>query len=318
MNGSTIIAIVLLLTGITMPSTAQKINQRYTDHKEKIHLIGKCERASLTEAPFDEWYNKYYKSYELDKELLTKSEGKLDDITIEIFMGTWCGDSKRGVPQFYKVMDHLKVKEGQISLINLYDSHKGYKQGPNHEEKGKLIHRVPTFIFYKEGKEIGRIVETPATSFEMDIAQIMHGLPPSPTYKIVPAVEKILLAEGVTNDRKALLKIAQRVYKSAEGDKALNTYGYVLLENNEIEKAIAVLTINSMIFSRNANTWDSLAEAYEKNKEFEKAFLHYEKALSINPGLKNAKKKVEELSKYKPVEKKKAEGKKTEQKKAKS
>ena len=184
MNGSTIMAIVILLTGYTVSSTAQALNQRYTDHKEKVHLIGKCDRSSLTEAPFQEWYNKYYDAYELDKPLLAKSEGKLEGVTVEIFMATWCGDSKRGVPQFYKVMDHLKVGKEQISLINLYDSKKGYKQGPNHEEKGKLIHRVPTFIFYKAGKEIGRIVETPATSFEMDIAQIAAGLPPSPNYKI--------------------------------------------------------------------------------------------------------------------------------------
>jgi len=61
-----------------------------------------------------------------------------------------------------------------LEIIALYNGEKT-KQGPNGEEKGMGIHRVPTFIFEQGGKEIARIVEDPATDFETDIAQIALG-----------------------------------------------------------------------------------------------------------------------------------------------
>jgi thiol-disulfide isomerase/thioredoxin len=294
MKSVTVMAICLM--GILYSATAQDLNQRYTDKKDKEHLIGKCDRNALTAAPFAEWYKKYYDAYELDKTLLKHSEGKLEDVKIEIFMGTWCGDSKRGVPQFYKVLDELGVEASQVTLVNLYNMDSVYKRSPNHEEQGKLIHRVPTFIFYKKDKEIGRIVETPVTSFEMDMAQLLNGLPTAPNYKAVQDIAKIFEEEGVPTDRKELLKIANRIYKGAKGYRALNTYGYVLLSNNEIEKAIATFTINTMIFSKMPNVWDSLAEAHEKNGDTKKALSLYEYVLELNPNSKNAIKKVAELT----------------------
>jgi tetratricopeptide (TPR) repeat protein len=294
MKSVTVMAICLM--GILYSATAQDLNQRYTDKKDKEHLIGKCDRNALTAAPFAEWYKKYYDAYELDKTLLKHSEGKLEDVKIEIFMGTWCGDSKRGVPEFYKVLDELGVEASQVTLVNLYNMDSVYKRSPNHEEQGKLIHRVPTFIFYKKDKEIGRIVETPVTSFEMDMAQLLNGLPTAPNYKAVQDIAKIFEEEGVPTDRKELLKIANRIYKGAKGYRALNTYGYVLLSNNEIEKAIATFTINTMIFSKMPNVWDSLAEAHEKNGDTKKALSLYEYVLELNPNSKNAIKKVAELT----------------------
>lgn len=295
MKSVTVMAICLM--GILCSATAQDLNQRYTDKKNKEHLIGKCDRNGLTAAPFAEWYKEYYDTYELDSVLLKHSEGKLKDVKIEIFMGTWCGDSRREVPHFYKILDELGVEASQVTLVNLYNMDSLYKQSPNHEEQGKLIHRVPTFIFYKKGKEIGRIVEKPVTSFEMDMAQLLNGLPTAPSYKIVQTLDAIFEKEGVPTDRKDLFKIAQRIHLDAEGYRALNTYGYVLLSNNETQKAIAAFTINTMIFSQIPNVWDSLAEAHEKNGDLKMALSLYEYALEVNPTYKNAQKKVEELKK---------------------
>jgi hypothetical protein len=35
------------------------------------------------------------------------------------------------------------------------------------------IEKVPTFIFYKNGKEVGRIIETPHTTLENDMQLIL-------------------------------------------------------------------------------------------------------------------------------------------------
>jgi hypothetical protein len=44
------------------------------------------------------------------------------------------------------------------------------------------IFKVPTFIFYKDGKEIGRYVEYARVSLEKDILKIVSGLPYKHSY----------------------------------------------------------------------------------------------------------------------------------------
>ena len=39
---------------------------------------------------------------------------------------------------------------------------------------------------------------------------------------------------------------------------------YVLVGQNKMDKAIAILTINSMLFSKVPNVYDSLGDVYEK------------------------------------------------------
>ena len=43
------------------------------------------------------------------------------------------------------------------------------------ETEGLNIEKVPTFIFYKNGIEIGRIIESPEKSIEKDFLKILNG-----------------------------------------------------------------------------------------------------------------------------------------------
>lgn len=165
----TYVAIVLFAC-----STSKKVNQLKFDEKaNKEILYGKCDLNGLTSAPFDEWYYEAFGSYEPDIELLNniESSGGLADVNITIVMGTWCSDSRREVPRFYKLFENLDYSTDRILLINV-DTKK--------EAKGTIvsklnIERVPTFIFSRNGKEIGRIVETPNESLEADILNIVGG-----------------------------------------------------------------------------------------------------------------------------------------------
>ena len=44
----------------------------------------------------------------------------------------------------------------------------------SNEAEGLRIELVPTIIFYKDGSEIGRIVETPVESMEKDLLKIIE------------------------------------------------------------------------------------------------------------------------------------------------
>ena len=100
-------------------------------------------------------------------------------------MGTWCGDSKQEVPRFYKVLEACEFPEDQLTVIALSSKPYMYKKSPNHEEAGLNIHRVPTFIFYKDRKEVNRIVEHPIETFEKDMLNIVTKNDYKSNYQIV-------------------------------------------------------------------------------------------------------------------------------------
>jgi hypothetical protein len=91
------------------------------------------------------------------------------DINVTLIMGTWCDDSKEQVPRFYKILDMLQFDYSKLSLICVDRK----KSAPDIDLAGMNIKLVPTFIFYRNYKEIGRITETPARSLEKDMLGIM-------------------------------------------------------------------------------------------------------------------------------------------------
>ncbi|MEM9847470.1 MAG: thioredoxin family protein [Bacteroidota bacterium] len=263
-------------------------NATQIDKDGEKHLIGLSNRSGLLQAPFQEWFNTNYDAYEIDQKMLKKCKGKHKYLTVKIFMGTWCGDSKREIPIFYKLIDEMGIAEEQITLVNLDQASDRYKQSPTGEEKGLNIHRVPTFIFYQDQTEIGRIVESPVTNFETDIAQILNGMPTAPNYKGVMMLNEILNSDTVNLSQEHLLSMARQIYREVKNDKELNTYGYVLKARQELDKAIAVFEINRMIHPKVANVYDSLAEAYLEKGNEAAALFYYKKLVSIEPDNENA------------------------------
>ena len=63
----------------------------------------------------------------------------------------------------------------------------------------------------------------------------------------------------------------------------LNLYGYKLLGENKVADAIVVFTENTKRFPEDANTWDSLGEAYAASGNKSKARDSFKKSLSMNP-----------------------------------
>lgn len=136
-------------------------------------LLGKIDRASLTAPDYNSWFQTEYNAYSVQSAVLEPAKSRLKRITIEIFMGTWCEDSQREVPRFYKILDHLKIDDKNLAIFALDDHPDRLKTSPQGEERGKNIEFVPTFIFHRNGTEIGRIVEMPRISLEADLVEIL-------------------------------------------------------------------------------------------------------------------------------------------------
>lgn len=165
-----ILIIIILFAGVS--AFSQKINQKVVDtnnHKEII--LGYADFEGLkTSDLFDSSFRKEYTDYQLDKSLVESLGKKIRKTKITIVMGTWCGDSKEQVPRFYKILEAAGYKIKNVTIICVDRK----KRAGDIDISAMDIKLVPTFIFYRKGKEIGRIVETPVLSLEKDIMKILE------------------------------------------------------------------------------------------------------------------------------------------------
>jgi thiol-disulfide isomerase/thioredoxin len=151
---------------------AQKFNAITTDDKtDKPMLIGHTTLEAFNDTNFSWWWNSEYKMYDVDSMDVEKLKVKLEDVDIKIVMGTWCSDSRTEVPHFYKILDEINFPKEKVTLINVNRD----KEGLENEVEGLDIDFVPTFIFYKAGEEIGRIIEMPFETLEKDILELVSA-----------------------------------------------------------------------------------------------------------------------------------------------
>ena len=283
----------LLLLVFTLFSYSQN-PEFYKNKKGDLHLCGEFPIEELQQNDaFKIWFDKSYSDFILT-EKKQKWAKKLKNTDVDIYLGTWCGDSKNWVPKFIKLWDELGLNRNQLKLIALYDGKERYKQGPNNEEKGLNIHRVPTFIFKKNNKEYARIVEYPKNDLETDVAQIALGVPSNPNYAAANYLYKLLdtnIEDFKNNFEEHYKKIRSLVGKSSE----INTLGYVFLRKKQTYEALICFELNTYLFPYNPNVYDSFGEALMLNNENEKALKMYKRVLKLKPNDENAKNKIQEL-----------------------
>jgi len=161
--------LLIILTGSI---AAQESCRLTVDEKNgKTMAVGVGERTVFTDTAFASWFNTEYDSYETDPSIFEPYTDKLSAITIDVVLGTWCSDSRREVPRFLKVADLLMIKPQQVRLIFVDRA----KHAGDLDISGYDIRLVPTFIVLKDGKELGRIIESPVETLEKDLLTILQA-----------------------------------------------------------------------------------------------------------------------------------------------
>ncbi len=167
-----IIFITLIAIGFSCGNT-KNINQTVIlpENNQEI-LLGKINKLGLSSGSYGEWFNTNYAAYPIN-EVWTSSvtPQMLKGITVKVVLGTWCGDSQREVPCFFKIMEaqNYAIDKMEVIAVDRQKKAKGF-------DLEKLnITRVPTFIFYRNDKELGRIIESPTKSLEEDLMEIISN-----------------------------------------------------------------------------------------------------------------------------------------------
>jgi len=175
-------SILIILFLCVNLSFGQKLNQEIKTEKGHQFLVGPINLEGLQSEPYKNWFNSSYDNYSIDKSLTKLLKKQLEGYELKLFLGTWCGDSKREMPRMIKILKQAQFPLENLEIIAL-DRRKGfYKKSPSGEEKGLNIIKVPTLIFLKNGKEINRIVERPLASLEEDMLAILTSETYKPNY----------------------------------------------------------------------------------------------------------------------------------------
>ncbi len=84
-------------------------------------------------------------------------------------------------------------------------------------------------------------------------------------------------------EKEAKGMIGNPKYRYIEFETKINDAGYNLLNGKQTEGAIFIFQLNTRLFPKSANAWDSFAEANWKAKKKDKAIEYYNKAIELDP-----------------------------------
>ena len=105
-----------------------------------------------------------------------KEAGKLATVPpgarVDVILGTWCSDSREEVTRFWRGLDAA----GDVPFTVGYWGTGFGDYMPEVERAEELeVIAVPTFVVFREGEEVGRVVERSEKGIEVDLYELLTG-----------------------------------------------------------------------------------------------------------------------------------------------
>jgi hypothetical protein len=99
---------------------------------------------------------------------------------VVIYLGTWCGDSRREISRLWRALDGIGAgaqggSAGSLPFTLRYIAVDETKQQPAADVAAVGLLYVPTLIVRRNGHEVGRIVERSPNGVETDLLALLQG-----------------------------------------------------------------------------------------------------------------------------------------------
>jgi thiol-disulfide isomerase/thioredoxin len=130
-------------------------------------LVGHVTRTAVED--YETWRSLRAQDYTPAPDAVKTIGERWRDAEVLLVLATWCPDSKREVPRFFKILDQAGVGLDKVTMVAV-DRSKKDAEGLTDKHQ---VQRVPTFVFIKNGQEIGRVTEKPVSTLEGEIAAIV-------------------------------------------------------------------------------------------------------------------------------------------------
>lgn len=158
----------------SVSATAQNPYITETDpkHTEEIIVTGIISKYLLQNNRAFTWYGSNYNAYTPSTGILNSFESARDKVSLVVFGGTWCDDSRFILPKLFRIQEMSGMDDKKISFFGVNRK----KEMVGNLTKALNITNVPTIIVMKDGKEIGRVVEYGKTGkWDVELAEIVQS-----------------------------------------------------------------------------------------------------------------------------------------------
>lgn len=91
---------------------------------------------------------------------------------VRVFFGTWCDDSRYEVSRFLGL---VRTLGNQAPFTVEFFAVDKDKREPHEQLRANRVSDLPTFIVFRNGREVGRIVSHPTTTVEHDLLRLLDG-----------------------------------------------------------------------------------------------------------------------------------------------
>ena len=75
----------------------------------------------------------------------------------------------------------------------------------------------------------------------------------------------------------------------------MNRKGYILISENNLELAMSIFKVNTLLYPSSSNVYDSYAEACMMNKDYDLAINNYQKSIELDPQNQNAQNMIDKM-----------------------
>ncbi len=163
---------VITMMMLMVNCSANKLQKHSPDSKLQTidgreMFIGDVDYGAIL-SQFEDWREEDSNS-EVSQELVTRMKQIAEPVEVVCYLGTWCSDSRHGVPPFVRALNAANNPNIKLEIIAINRA----KTDPESAVKND-IQRVPTFILKQGGKEIARMIEFPMQdNFVQDFLMIM-------------------------------------------------------------------------------------------------------------------------------------------------
>jgi hypothetical protein len=159
----------LMLSLAYCASAQQQYKTEYDAAGNKV-LVGRINEMLLANDSAFLWFFTGVNRYKPDTAWTKYISYYRDSFDVVAFAGTWCLDTKRLLPQFYRVMMASSYPMNRIKLYGL--DHQLHGLGDAAQQYD--IDKVPTIVLIHKGKVIGKIEDKVHRSMEADMVSILQ------------------------------------------------------------------------------------------------------------------------------------------------
>jgi hypothetical protein len=158
---------LLLVSGLLLSTLTWAQSTVSQASNSKKVLKGRIEMKTLMNDSDFAWFYTGVNNYHPNENMLNYIKDNRGAFNVVAVAGTWDDQSRKLLPALYKIMILAGSPDEQVLT---YGADEKLQTGAPQDYKVK---RLPTFILFRDGKEIGRISGDVGETLESDMAKIL-------------------------------------------------------------------------------------------------------------------------------------------------